>query len=334
MTRGMRALGGAALLMAVWALALLASVRWGAVGLSTAQVMQALLGEGPGTAVTIVRELRLPRALQASLVGAMLAASGATFQALLRNPLADPYVLGVSSGAAMGAVAALALGGPWAQPWTLPWAAFAGAVAALLLVLALASRAPSGWDARTVVLAGVGVSAFGGAVVLLLLSFVRDVETFRAAVLWTMGSLAAASWTSVAVLAAYAVPGLALLWAGGRALNALSLGEDTAAYLGVRVVAVQRTLAAVAALLAAAAVALSGVIGFVGLIVPHAARMLWGSEHRRLLPVAALLGATFLLLADLVARLAAAPGELPIGVVTALLGVPCFLWLVQRRARP
>lgn len=334
MSRRFAGLGLAVLLVAGWGLVLLASVRWGAVGMTTGQVVRALLGDGPAMDVAIVQDLRLPRALQASLVGAMLAASGVTFQALLRNPLADPYVLGISSGAAVGAVGALAVGGAWARPWVLPWAAFLGAVAALLLVLTLASRGPTGWDTRTVVLAGVGVGAFGGAVVLLLLSFVRNVETFRAAVLWTMGSLASASWGSVATLAAYAMPGLAVLWASGRVLNALSLGDDVAAYLGVPVVAVQRGLVAVAALLAAAAVALNGVIGFVGLVVPHAARLLWGSEHRRLLVAAALLGATFLMAADLVARLAAAPAELPIGVVTALLGVPCFLWLVQRRARP
>ncbi len=309
--------------------ALLLSVGLGAVPLGAGEVLRAARGAGDPTTVAIVQGLRLPRALQAALVAAALAASGATFQALLRNPLAEPYILGVSGGAAVGAVLAVVFG--WAQraPWAIPAAAFAGALFAIVLVLRIAASVGRALDTRVLLLAGVVVGAFFSACILLVLTF-ADVESFRSAIFWLMGSLSGASGRGVGVLAADLLPGIAVLLALARPLNLLAVGEDTAAHLGIRVERVKLLAFGVASLLAAAAVAASGVIGFVGLIVPHVIRLLWGSNHRFLLPAAVLLGAAFLTLADTLARIAAAPTELPVGVVTAFVGVPFFVWLLRR----
>jgi iron complex transport system permease protein len=305
------------------------SVRVGAVGLGAGDILDALGGGGSESTRTIVRDLRLPRVVLAALCGAALALSGTTYQALLRNPLAEPYILGVSSGAATGAVAATVLGLRQLGPWTVPAAAFAGSVLAMLLVLRVALVAGQVLDQRTLLLAGVVVGAFANALILLVLTF-SDADSFRSAIFWMMGSLAGATWARVGLVA------VVLLVAGGvlarlaRGLDLLAIGEPTAAALGVPVERAKLLAFGVASLLAAVAVAVSGVIGFVGLIVPHAARMLWGSGHRHLLPASALAGATFLVLADMAARTVAAPIELPIGVVTALIGVPLFVVLLRR----
>ena len=280
--------------------------------------------------MAIVRQLRLPRALQAALVGAALALSGATFQALVRNPLAEPYVLGVSSGAAVGAVAAIVLGLGVGAAWGVPLAALAGALVAIALVFRIAYGVGAALDTHVLLLAGVVVGAFFNAAILLMLTL-TDVESFRSAMFWMMGSNAGASWRSVTLLAVYVVPASLALVALARALDLLALGEQTAAHLGTQVERTKVVAYGLASLLAAVSVAASGVIGFVGLVVPHVVRMLWGSGHRGSLPASALLGATFLVLTDLLARLAARPTELPIGVVTAFLGVPFFVWLLRRR---
>jgi iron complex transport system permease protein len=320
-----------AALLALTFLALVIAVRTGTVWLGVDQVLAALRGTGDPTTIAIVRELRLPRALDAALCGMALAASGATFQALLRNPLADPYVLGVSSGAAVGAVTAVMLGWSALGMWALPGAAFGGALVAIVLVLRIAAGVGEGLDTRVLLLAGVVIGAFFNAVMLLFLTF-ADVESFRSALFWMMGSNAGATWGQVGALAAYVAVGLAILLALARSLNLLALGDQTAATLGVSVERTKLAAYATASLLAAAAVAASGIIGFVGLVTPHVARMLWGSDNRSLLPAAALLGAAFLVLADTLARVAVAPTELPIGVVTAFVGVPFFVWLLRRRA--
>ncbi|HEU4631060.1 MAG TPA: iron ABC transporter permease [Gemmatimonadaceae bacterium] len=319
----------AALVLLLLAVLLLA-VRLGAVSLSLREIVDGVLGRGDATTVAIVRQLRLPRALQAALVGGALALSGAAFQALVRNPLAEPYILGVSSGAAVGAVVALTLGLASAAAWAVPTAAFVGALVAVVLVLRVAAGVGPGLDTRVLLLAGVVVAAFFNAAILLLLTF-ADLDAFRAAIFWMMGSNAGATWRSVAGMAAALLAGGVALLALARPLDLLGVGERTAAYLGTRVERTKLLAYGVASLLAASAVAASGVIGFVGLVVPHVARLLWGSDHRSLLPSSALLGATFLVLADLAARLAARPTELPIGVVTAFLGVPFFVWLLRRR---
>jgi len=313
------------------ALVLVVSITLGAADIPLANVFDALRGGGDDTTRTIVLDLRLPRAIAALLVGGALGLAGAVFQALLRNPLAEPWVLGVSGGAAVGAVAAVVLGWGLYAPWSIPLAALLGAFLAIGLVLRIATHAARGLDTRVLILAGLVVAAFFNAIIQLLLTFASG-DTFRSAVFWMMGSLAAASWTSVFVLSAYLLPGIIVLLLMARPLNLLAVGEETASYLGTRVERVKLAAYLVASLLVAATVAISGIIGFVGLIVPHAIRLLWGSDHRLLLPASVLLGGGFLLAADTAARTVAAPAELPLGVITALVGVPLFVVLLTRRA--
>ena len=328
MSRGLALAGfGAAAAAAV-----LLSLRYGAVGLDLGQVLAALRGTGDPAAVTIVRDLRLPRAILAALVGGALALSGAAFQALLRNPLAEPYVMGVSSGAAVGAVAWIAAGGLALSRLGLPAAALAGALAAIALVLRIGSRVDRGLDVRVLLLAGVVAGSFFNACILLLLSF-QQADAFRSAVFWMMGSLAGATWSAVAFLAIVVAAGGSMLISLARPFNALAVGEETAAFLGVPVEGVRRAAYLIASGLAASAVVVAGGIGFVGLVVPHAVRIVWGGEHRFLLPASFLVGAAFLPLADLIARLVVAPNELPLGVVTAFIGVPFFVGLLRRQAR-
>jgi iron complex transport system permease protein len=318
------------LLALLLGLAGMLAVRVGAVGLSLSDILDALRGTADSATRTIVVGLRVPRVVLAALCGAALAISGATYQALLRNTLAEPYILGVSSGAALGAVAATVLGLDRLSAWIIPAFAFAGAIAAIVLVLRVALVAGRVLDRRTLLLAGVVVGAFCNAAVLLFLTF-ADAESFRSAVFWMMGSLAGATWRHVLLLAVPLVIAGVVLFGLARALNLLAVGEATAAALGVPVERVKYLCFALASVLAAAAVAVSGVIGFVGLIIPHAVRLLWGSDYRQLLPAAALLGAIFLVVTDAAARTVAAPTELPIGVLTALVGVPVFVVLLRRR---
>ena len=314
----------------VIALAVLLSLTVGAAGLPAADVLGALLGGGGETTRTIVLELRLPRAVLALLAGGALALAGCVFQALLRNPLAEPYVLGVAGGAAVGAVGAVVLGLAALVPGLVPIAALAGAIAAILIVFAIALRTGSALDTRVLLLAGVVVGAFFNAVILLLLTL-ADVESFRSAVFWMMGSVAGASWRSVLVLGLYLLPVALALLALARPLNAIAVGEESAQHLGVPVERVKWLGYFLASLAVAASVAACGVIGFIGLIVPHALRLLWGGDHRLLLPASLLAGGGFLLLADTAARTVAAPAELPVGVITALVGVPLFVVLLRRR---
>jgi iron complex transport system permease protein len=310
--------------------ALVAALASGAADLPLSSVVASLFGGGEPITRTIVLELRLPRAILALLVGGALALSGAVLQALLRNPLAEPYVLGIASGAAVGAVAMVVLGVARTVPGAVPVAAFAGALAAMLIVFRIAVQVGRALDTRVLLLAGVVVAAFCNAVMLLLLTM-ADVESFRSAVYWTMGSLAGARWRDVLVVGAYLAPVTLLLLSLARSFNLVALGEDTAHHLGVRVERVRIAAFLIASLLVAAAVAVCGVIGFVGLIVPHALRLLWGSDHRLLLPACVLGGGTLLLLADTLARTVVAPAELPVGVITALIGVPLFVVLLRRR---
>lgn len=320
----------AALLSAAVALiAIVACMTVGAAEVPIARVIAALTGTGSPIERAIVIDLRLPRAILAATAGGALAVSGAVFQAMLRNPLADPYVLGVSGGAALGAVLTTVLP---VSPLLLPVAALIGALAAILLVFTVASSASQRLDARVLLLAGVILSALFQAIILLLLTF-ADVESFRSAIFWMMGSLATANWRSVTLLAAYALPAFVLLFALARSLNLLAAGGETALYLGVRVPTITRFTYFIASVLVGASVASCGAIGFVGLVIPHVVRLLWGSDHRIVLPASLFLGATFLVLCDTVARTVAAPAELPVGVVTALIGVPFFVvLLISRRA--
>lgn len=319
------------LLGAITVVALFAAIRMGAVSMSTRALLEALSAHGDPATVTIVRGLRLPRALEAALVGSALAVSGATFQALLRNPLAEPYVLGVSSGAAVGAVISVVTGWSLLFVWSLPVLAFAGAVLSMLLVFRIAYSAGRRLDTRVLLLAGVVVGSFLVAIIWLVLTF-ADTESVRSAIFWMMGSFANASWRSVAILGVCLAPSLIILFALARPLNLLAIGEPTAAYLGTSVERTKVVALGTATLLTSASVAVSGSIGFVGLVVPHAIRLIWGGDNRGLLPCAALAGAAFLVSADALSRTVAGANELPIGIVTALVGVPVFVWLLRRPA--
>lgn len=276
----------------------------------------------------IVWQLRLPRVLTAAAVGGGLAVAGAVMQSLVRNPLADPYLLGLSSGASLGAVAVLVLG----AAVLLPVAAFAGALAALAAALALAGSVGRLTPARTV-LAGLAVSQLSAAGTSFVIFWSATGDSYRDILAWLMGSLAGAGWDSVAIAGgATLVLGAGLL-AAARTLDAVALGDTAAAALGVPVARTRWLLLVVVALLTGALVSVSGSIGFVGLVVPHAVRLVLGSGHRRLLPVTALAGATFLVWADTVARALFEPRELPVGIVTAFCGAPVFAVLLWRRRR-
>lgn len=310
----------------------LLAVRFGSVSLTTGDVLRAFAGAGDPVHRDILLQLRMPRAVLAVLVGGGLALAGATFQALLRNPLAEPYILGISGGAAAAAVLALGLGVVALGSWALPLAAFAGAIVAILLVFRVATAVDRSLDVRVLLLAGVVTGVFFGAVIAFVLAF-ADAGTVRGAVVWMMGSLGGADWRSVLVAGTYTLPAVLALIALSRSLDLMSIGEETATYLGADVERVKRAAFGIASLITAAGVAVAGVIGFVGLVVPHGVRLAVGAGHRALLPLSFLAGALFLVLADLVARVALAPAEIPIGVVTAFVGVPLFLVLLRRSAR-
>ena len=286
------------------------------------------LGESPLSALRdgIVWELRLPRILTAAAVGAGLAVSGAVMQALTRNPLADPYLLGLSSGASLGAVSVLLLG----AAILLPLAAFLGAMAALVLTLLLASSLGAITPTRTV-LAGLAVSALASAITSLVIFWAVTGDSYREILGWLLGSLAGARWPAVAIAGiALVVAGIPILIAG-RLLDAFAFGDTSAASLGVNVSATRWGLLAASALLTGAMVSVSGAIGFVGLVLPHAVRLVTGPGHRALLPLSALVGAIFLVWADTLARTVFDPRELPVGIVTAIVGAPVFALLLARR---
>jgi iron complex transport system permease protein len=276
---------------------------------------------------SIVWQLRLPRAVLAFLVGGALGVAGASLQALVRNPLADPFLLGLSGGAGLGAVAAIAL--HVSGPWALPLAAFLGAVGAMALVYRLGLVGGAELDPRILLLGGVAVGAFAAAVTTAIVALAEATQ-LRNAFLWLWGGFSGASWTTVLVFAVYAPLPLGALAATARPLDLLALGEEPAQYLGTDVRRVKRLVYLAASLLTAAAVAVSGVIGFVGLIVPHLCRLAWGGLHRTLFPTAFLAGGILLVAADTLARTVVAPRELPVGIVTALLGVPLFAFLLRR----
>ncbi|WP_354637461.1 FecCD family ABC transporter permease [Kitasatospora camelliae] len=286
----------------------------------------------PGTRDLIVWQLRAPRALLAAVVGAGLGLVGTAVQAMVRNPLADPYLLGISSGASLGAVAVIVLGVGIGTGlgFGVSAAAFAGALASFALVWAMARRG-GGFSPLRLVLAGVGIGQFLSGFTSFLVLQAGDEQQTRGVLFWLMGSLDGATWSQLALPSAAVGLALLALQARARSLNALLMGDETAAGLGVDVTRLRRELFAVTSLLTGVLVAVSGAIGFVGLLVPHVCRLLVGGDHRRLLPVSALAGAVLLVVVDTVARTALDTQELPIGVVTALLGAPVLLYLLDRR---
>lgn len=322
----MSARRGAAGLVAAFlllALAVLVGVLVGGVSLSIADLVA---GEGPaGETARLVATLRLPRVALAALVGGCLALAGAALQALLKNPLADPFLLGTSGGAATGAAVAALAG---FSPLVSPAAAFVGAVVASVAVAALARRGGR-LDLQRLLLAGLIANAFFSAALLAVFS-VASGQTARTMLFWMMGSLADATPGKVLALAPYGAVGLAVLLAYGARLNLFAVGEENAAALGVEVERAKRAVFLASSLLTGAAVAFAGIIGFVGLLVPHAARAVVGNDQRTLLPVSAVAGAALLVAADAVSRSAFAPAELPVGAVTAAIGAPLFAWLLTR----
>lgn len=316
-------IGGLALLLSV----MVAGIALGAVRVSLVDIWSALLGEHTGPGRYIVWNLRIPRVVLAALVGMNLALAGAILQSVTRNPLADPHLLGLSAGGALVAVLALHLA-PAIAAVNLPPLAFAGALLGAAIVYLLAWR--GGVSPARLILAGVAVGSLFTAVTTGLL--LASSLTVQAIMSWLAGGFYARSWPSVHILVPYWAVGCVMALLLARQLDVLALGDEPAAVLGVRVQRMRAALTGLAALLTGSAVAVAGLIGFVGLVVPHIARMLVGGGHRYVLPLAALLGASLLVTADIVARTIAAPRELPVGVVTAVVGAPFFVYLLRRRA--
>lgn len=281
---------------------------------------------------SIVWQLRLPRVFGAAIVGAALATAGVLFQGLLRNPMSDPYLLGTSGGAALAATAALLIPVSWATlGFTLvPLAAFIGALAAVLLVYNIARVGPR-TPITTLLLAGFAISSMLSAVMSFLM--LLNQNTLTRVVLWTMGAISASGWDALVVVVPIILLGAIAAYAMANDLNAFLLGEEQAASLGVSVERQKFLAMMIGALLTGAAVAISGLVGFVGLIVPHVVRLILGPDHRLLVPASFLSGAIFLVLADLIARMILAPSELPLGIVTAFIGAPFFIYLLRRSKR-
>ncbi len=317
---------------------ILAATAWGSVRIpvgTIARMVALRLGlpvgaaDWPASWETIIFTIRLPRVLLAGIVGASLALSGATYQGLFRNPLADPYLIGVASGAALGATAAtvLQLPAPFYRFGATQWCAFAGALLAVALVYGLA-RVGGATPLTALLLAGVAVSALASAATSFLMYW--HGEKLLAVYGWLLGGFSTASWPQVVQVAPYLALGTVALLPTARLLDALQLGEEGALSLGIDVERLKIALVIVATLITAAAVSVSGLIGFVGLIVPHISRLLWGANHRLLLPASLLGGAIFLIVADGIARSILRTGEIPVGVLTALCGAPFFLILLRR----
>lgn len=299
-------------------------------GLGNLLLLKRPVPVGAGPNETIVWNLRLPRTILAASVGAALALAGGMMQGLLRNPLADPYVIGVSAGASVGGAIALLLTAAWGWHWGIaltPILAFVGAIAAVALVYMLA-RSNGRIPIMTLLLAGIALNTVLSAVLSLLIYF--STKELQSLIYWLMGSFSGRGWPHVAIIILHLLGGLGMSFFLARDLNALSLGEDSAFTLGVSVESSKRLLLVASTLLTAGAVAVSGIIGFVGLLIPHITRLLFGPDHRFLLPAAALVGAVFLVGADLLSRVALANAELPVGVITSLCGGPFFLYLLRR----
>jgi iron complex transport system permease protein len=300
--------------------------------LAPLKVFDRLFANVPATATQagILWRLRLPRVAMAGLVGASLAVAGAVFQCLFRNPMADPYVLGVSSGAALGAVLAMLTAEKTLRHgfFSVPAFAFAGGVGALLLVYHVA-RVGRAVPVMSLLLTGIAMGSFLSAGVSLLTYFAG--EKLDQVVFWMMGGVQAAGWRKIAVMLPYAAAGFGIIYSKHKEMDILLLGEETAQTLGVATEPLKKMLLAAASLLVAAAVSTSGIIGFVGLVVPHFVRLVFGPGHRRLLGASAILGAALLIHADTLARTIIAPAELPVGIITATVGAPVFILLIKRR---
>jgi len=321
--------------------AIVLSAAIGAVSIPPLDVARMLFGKLPFVKIaptwpdmyeTILFDIRLPRAALILLAGAALSGSGAAYQGLFRNPLADPYIIGVASGAGLGAVIAMGLHWPATilGALVIPIAAFVGALITVGIVYGLA-RVGRSTPIATLILAGVAIGSFTTAITTFLM--LGSQAELRRAISWMLGGFAFGGWMPVIASLPYIMVGLMMLSLTGRALNVLQFGDDQAQQLGLRVDRVKLVVVMAASLTTAAAVAFAGIIGFVGLAVPHVVRLLWGGDYRRLIPLSVIAGAALLLLADILARTIIAPQEVPLGVVTAMFGAPFFLWLLRRTKR-
>ncbi|WP_340110541.1 iron ABC transporter permease [Pikeienuella sp. HZG-20] len=327
-----------ALLIALVGALALAALALGPVTIAPDRVVAAAFGGGAPMDAAIVQQIRAPRLALGVVVGGALALSGAALQGILRNPLADPGLIGVTAGGAVGAVSVIVLGGALSlqtpealRPYLLPAAAFLGAGLVIALLFALARRAGE-TSVATLILAGVAINAIAGAVIGLLI-YVSDDRQLRELTFWSMGGLGAADWTVAGVTLILALAAAPLFFQMARSLDLMQLGERAAFHVGVDVERLKRRAALATALGVGAATAAAGPIGFVGLVAPHLARLTVGPSHRAMLPVAALYGVALVLVADLGVRLVAPPAEPPIGLATSLIGGPFFLWLLLRARR-
>jgi iron complex transport system permease protein len=324
--------------LALLLVALVMSVAVGSVFISPAALFNILFSRLtstplpdwiPASFATIIFSLRLPRTILMGLTGAALSGSGTAYQGLFRNPLADPFLIGVASGAGLGAVIAMSIHYPYSTMSLLviPIAAFAGGAGTVLIVYELA-RVRRTIPTTNLILAGVAVSSFATAGSSFLM--INGTGELRRALVWMLGGSTLSGWLPVFALLPYALLGLGALSLMGHTLNVLQFGDEQAHQLGLRVERVRLIIVIAATLATASAVAFSGIIGFVGLVVPHVLRLAWGGDYRRLLPLSFLGGAAFLLIADVLARVVLSPQELPVGIITSLVGAPFFLWVLRR----
>lgn len=315
----------AALIVAVWL-----GVSIGSVSIPISTLWNA---GADATATNILWKIRMPRVVLAGLVGASLAISGAAFQGLLKNPLADPYTLGVSSGASVGAVMTLFFGIsiPFLGTYTLPIFSMVGAALTMFLVLGFARLVDRAMRMETIILTGIIFGSFLGSVLSLMIALTG--EELRQIIGWLLGSVSMRGWNYITMILPFVVVGSFMLWLNRRELNAMLFGEERAHHLGVNVKRRKFAILIGGSILTGSAVAVSGTIGFVGLVVPHMTRLLWGSDHRHLLTLSFMNGATLLIICDLIARTIIAPTELPVGVITAFIGAPVFAFIFYKQRR-
>ncbi|TNE51364.1 MAG: iron ABC transporter permease [Deltaproteobacteria bacterium] len=316
-----------AALLILLLLSMVMGVVWGSVSIPWPAFWSALWGEGESTNAVIVWKLRMPRVLLGACVGYALGLCGAVMQGVFRNPLAEPYLLGIAGGSTAGAALVFALG-LGHLTLLLPMGAFVGGLLAMSLVYSIAHAHVLRLSNTTLILAGVAVGSVFASFTSFLMFF-SSREQLQQVIFWLMGSLASARWEPLGGLAVVVALGSVVLLSRGRELNAMALGDDMAQHLGIHPLQLKRLLLLVATLLTSASVAFSGTIGFVGLVVPHAVRLVMGPDHRWLLPISGLTGAVFLVLCDLLARTVLPPMELPVGLITALFGAPFFLYLLR-----
>ena len=321
--------------------ALILSIAIGAVFISPGTILHILFDSLPGTSIeqywpnsfgAIIHSVRLPHTILVALTGAALASSGAAYQGLFRNPLADPYLIGVAAGAGLGAVISMSIRWPTQLfgYYLIPIGAFVGAILTVLLVYNLA-RVNGVVPLTTLILAGVAVGAFASALTSFMM--LRSEGQIHRAISFLLGGSPMAGWNPVLAALPYMAIGMGMLALFGHSLNVLQFGEEEAKQMGLDVDRAKTQIIVIASLTTAVAVAFSGIIGFIGLIVPHVVRIVWGPDYRRLIPLSILLGSTALLLADMVARILLAPSTLPVGIVTAMAGAPFFLWILRKAKR-